>query len=84
MSLTAYNAGAQIQDAQIKPKHVPKLRFKIWRKKKWIACMIKKFKTTTGIISARSEYPEADSFILVIISFYAPGPQNISVAPLHM
>jgi hypothetical protein len=29
MSLTAYNAGAQIQDAQIKPKHVPKIRFKI-------------------------------------------------------
>jgi hypothetical protein len=29
MSLTAYNAGTQIQDAQIKPKHVPKIRFKI-------------------------------------------------------
>jgi hypothetical protein len=29
MSLTAYNAGSQIQDAQIKPKHVPKIRFKI-------------------------------------------------------
>jgi hypothetical protein len=27
---TAYNAGAQIQDAQIKPKHI---RFKIWGKK---------------------------------------------------
>jgi hypothetical protein len=34
MSLMAYNAGAQIQDAQIKPMHVTKIRFKIWREKK--------------------------------------------------
>jgi hypothetical protein len=36
MSLTAYNAGAQIQDAQIKPKHVSKkgLKFEKTKQKK--------------------------------------------------
>jgi hypothetical protein len=50
MSLT----GAQIQDAQIKPKHVPKIRFKIWKKKNVYVCL----RSAAVFLYIRSDFME--------------------------